>query len=157
VRLFCYSYHGWEHSARFRHGSALARHVRVRSWRRAHHRQRAAQGKAITDVGAGAGSQSRATDTHLVLRPHEEEKQPEWDAERFTSTFVQADPKLVGALLVEANRQGVNDFQCRTLLGRRRPSAWCIAGTRTPGLCHASAATRARGGRCSRSTKRKTV
>lgn len=28
--------------------------------------------KAITDVGAGAGSQSRATDTHLILRPHEE-------------------------------------------------------------------------------------
>ncbi len=29
--------------------------------------------KAVTDVGAGAGSQSRATDTHLVLRPHEEQ------------------------------------------------------------------------------------
>ena len=28
--------------------------------------------KVVTDVGAGAGSQSRATDTHLVLRPHEE-------------------------------------------------------------------------------------
>ena len=28
--------------------------------------------KSVTDVGAGAGSQSRATDTHLVLRPHEE-------------------------------------------------------------------------------------
>jgi len=28
--------------------------------------------KAVTDVGAGAGSQSRATDTHLILRPHEE-------------------------------------------------------------------------------------
>ncbi len=29
--------------------------------------------KSVTDVGAGAGSQSRATDTHLVLRPHEEQ------------------------------------------------------------------------------------
>lgn len=29
--------------------------------------------KAVTDVGAGAGSQSRAADTHLILRPHEEE------------------------------------------------------------------------------------
>ncbi|MCW5775339.1 MAG: AAA family ATPase [Phycisphaeraceae bacterium] len=29
--------------------------------------------KSVTDVGAGAGSQSRASDTHLVLRPHEEE------------------------------------------------------------------------------------
>ena len=28
--------------------------------------------KSVTDVGAGAGSQSRAADTHLVLRPHEE-------------------------------------------------------------------------------------
>ncbi len=28
--------------------------------------------KSITDVGAGAGAQSRATDTHLVLRPHDE-------------------------------------------------------------------------------------
>jgi hypothetical protein len=28
-------------------------------------------GKSVTDVGAGAGSQSRATDTHLVLRQHE--------------------------------------------------------------------------------------
>lgn len=32
-----------------------------------------APSKAVTDVGAGAGSQSRATDTHLVLRPHEED------------------------------------------------------------------------------------
>lgn len=132
-----------------------------------HHTSKGNQsGKAITDVGAGAGSQSRATDTHLILRPHEEddvvvleaavrswppvlprclrwafpvwlpadnldptllrseqpkrtrqeERQPEWDAERFTSTFVGAEPKLVDALLVEANRQGVNDFKCRTLL-----------------------------------------
>jgi hypothetical protein len=39
-----------------------------------HHSSKGNQsGKAVTDVGAGAGSQSRATDTHLVLRPHEEE------------------------------------------------------------------------------------
>ncbi|MEP0848356.1 MAG: bifunctional DNA primase/polymerase [Phycisphaerae bacterium] len=38
-----------------------------------HHATKGNQsGKAVTDVGAGAGSQSRATDTHLVLRPHEE-------------------------------------------------------------------------------------
>jgi hypothetical protein len=29
--------------------------------------------KAVTDVGAGAGSQARATDTHLILRPHEQD------------------------------------------------------------------------------------
>lgn len=38
-----------------------------------HHSTKGSQaGKSITDVGAGAGSQSRATDTHLVLREHEE-------------------------------------------------------------------------------------
>lgn len=39
-----------------------------------HHTSKGNQSaKHVTDVGAGAGSQSRATDTHLVLRPHEEE------------------------------------------------------------------------------------
>ena len=39
-----------------------------------HHSTKGSQSaKAVTDVGAGAGAQSRATDTHLVLRPHEEE------------------------------------------------------------------------------------
>jgi len=38
-----------------------------------HHASKGNQsGKGITDVGAGAGSQARATDTHLILRPHEE-------------------------------------------------------------------------------------
>jgi len=39
-----------------------------------HHTSKGNQsGKSVTDVGAGAGSQSRATDSHLVLRQHEEE------------------------------------------------------------------------------------
>jgi hypothetical protein len=39
-----------------------------------HHTSKGSQAdKAVTDVGAGAGSQSRAVDTHLVLRPHEED------------------------------------------------------------------------------------
>jgi len=39
-----------------------------------HHTTKGSQsGKSVTDVGAGAGSQSRATDTHLVMRPHEEQ------------------------------------------------------------------------------------
>jgi hypothetical protein len=38
-----------------------------------HHTSKGNQsGKSVTDVGAGAGSQSRAADTHLILRPHEE-------------------------------------------------------------------------------------
>jgi hypothetical protein len=37
-----------------------------------HHASKGNQaGKSITDVGAGAGSQSRAADCHLVLREHE--------------------------------------------------------------------------------------
>ncbi|MBT5610105.1 MAG: AAA family ATPase, partial [Lentisphaerae bacterium] len=39
-----------------------------------HHTSKGNQsGKLITDVGAGAGSQSRAVDTHACLRQHEEE------------------------------------------------------------------------------------
>jgi len=39
-----------------------------------HHTTKGSQsGKAVTDVGAGAGAQSRATDAHLVLRPHEDD------------------------------------------------------------------------------------
>lgn len=39
-----------------------------------HHTTKGIQAaKAVTDIGAGAGAQSRATDTHLVLRHHEED------------------------------------------------------------------------------------
>lgn len=39
-----------------------------------HHSSKGSQaGKAITDVGSGAGAMSRATDTHLVLRQHQED------------------------------------------------------------------------------------
>jgi len=39
-----------------------------------HHASKGDQSaKSVTDVGSGAGSQSRAADTHLVLRAHEEE------------------------------------------------------------------------------------
>jgi hypothetical protein len=38
-----------------------------------HHSSKGSQGeKSVTDVGSGAGSQSRAADTHLILREHEE-------------------------------------------------------------------------------------
>ena len=38
-----------------------------------HHSSKGNQsGKAISDVGSGAGAQSRATDTHLILRAHEQ-------------------------------------------------------------------------------------
>lgn len=38
-----------------------------------HHSSKGAQGdKVVTDVGAGAGAISRAADTHIVIRPHNE-------------------------------------------------------------------------------------
>jgi hypothetical protein len=46
-----------------------------------HHASKGNQSaKSVTDVGAGAGAQSRATDTHLVLRPHEEKNAVVLDA-----------------------------------------------------------------------------
>jgi len=40
-----------------------------------HHSSKGNQaGKAVTDVGAGAGSQARAADAHLTLRPHREDQ-----------------------------------------------------------------------------------
>lgn len=40
-----------------------------------HHASKGSQSdKSVTDVGAGAGSQSRAADAHLSLRPHAEER-----------------------------------------------------------------------------------
>jgi hypothetical protein len=39
-----------------------------------HHSSKGNQSdKGVTDMGSGAGAQSRAADTHMVLRPHEEE------------------------------------------------------------------------------------
>jgi len=38
-----------------------------------HHSSKGDQGgKAVTDVGSGGGSQSRATDCHMIIRPHDE-------------------------------------------------------------------------------------
>ena len=44
------------------------------AWINVHHASKGSQSeKGVTDVGSGAGSQSRAADTHLVIRPHEQE------------------------------------------------------------------------------------
>jgi hypothetical protein len=43
------------------------------AWINIHHSSKGSQsGKSVVDVGAGAGSQSRAADAHLVLREHQE-------------------------------------------------------------------------------------
>lgn len=52
---------------------AYAQHTQA-AWVVVHHSTKGNQsGKAVTDVGAGAGSQSRAVDAHIILRPHEED------------------------------------------------------------------------------------
>ena len=44
------------------------------AWGNVHHASKGDQSqKGVTDVGSGAGSQSRAADAHLIIRPHEEE------------------------------------------------------------------------------------
>ncbi|GMU38256.1 MAG: bifunctional DNA primase/polymerase [Phycisphaerae bacterium] len=56
----------------YNHIDALAERLNC-SFVLIHHATKGNQsGKAVTDVGAGAGSQSRAADAHVVLRPHEE-------------------------------------------------------------------------------------
>ncbi len=43
------------------------------AWLNIHHASKGDQsGKSVVDVGSGAGAQSRAADSHLILRPHEE-------------------------------------------------------------------------------------
>lgn len=45
------------------------------AWLNVHHTSKGAQGaKAVTDVGAGAGAQSRAVDCHLVMREHDDDE-----------------------------------------------------------------------------------
>jgi hypothetical protein len=42
------------------------------AWVNVHHSSKGDQsGKSVTDVGSGAGAQSRATDAHVTIRPHE--------------------------------------------------------------------------------------
>ena len=44
------------------------------SWINVHHASKGDQsGKGTTDVGSGAGAQSRAADTHMIIRPHEQD------------------------------------------------------------------------------------
>lgn len=59
-----------------------------------HHASKGNQsGKEITDVGAGAGSISRAADSHLVVRPHAEEGH--YVLEAVTRSSRQPEPKTL--------------------------------------------------------------
>ena len=59
-----------------------------------HHATKGDQsGKAVTDVGSGAGAISRATDTHLVIRPHEDDELCVLDA--VTRSFAPQDSRSI--------------------------------------------------------------
>lgn len=59
-----------------------------------HHSSKGSQaGKEITDVGAGAGAQARATDTHLILRRHREEDAVTLEA--VTRSWAPMEPKVL--------------------------------------------------------------
>lgn len=59
-----------------------------------HHTSKGNQSdKDITDVGAGAGSMSRAADTHLILRKHQEAEHVVLEAE--TRSFAKIEPKVL--------------------------------------------------------------
>jgi hypothetical protein len=56
-----------------------------------HHSSKGAQGdKGVTDVGSGAGAISRAADSHIILRPHEQEGMVVMEA--VTRSFAQPAP-----------------------------------------------------------------
>ena len=59
-----------------------------------HHSSKGDQSdKSVTDMGSGAGSISRATDTHLVIRPHETEGMAVLEA--VTRSFKQVEPTSI--------------------------------------------------------------
>jgi hypothetical protein len=58
-----------------------------------HHSSKGQQGdKAITDVGSGAGAISRAADTHIAIRPHEDEDKGLAVLEAVTRSFKSPEP-----------------------------------------------------------------
>jgi hypothetical protein len=87
--------------------------------------------KAVTDVGSGAGAISRATDTHLVIRPHEDDElcvleavcrsfpPPEPKSIRFWWPLWEAtgdEPKLKQARNQKDDRQQAKDAEGRELV-----------------------------------------
>jgi len=97
------------------------------AWINIHHSSKGSQsGKSVVDVGAGAGSQSRAADAHLVLREHQEPGfavldgavrtfppiQPvalQWEWPLW-SVALDLDPnKLAGLLTASEKKQNAND------------------------------------------------
>lgn len=97
-----------------------------------HHASKGQQGdKSVTDVGSGAGSISRAADTHIVIRPHEDPelsvlecvtrsfKSPEPVSVRFDWPLwsaVAADPKVKRIGQAREENQAKGDAEADELL-----------------------------------------
>lgn len=64
------------------------------AWTQIHHSSKGNQSqKSVTDVGAGAGAQSRATDGHIVLRDHEDDSTVVMEAE--VRSFIRPEPRVL--------------------------------------------------------------
>jgi hypothetical protein len=113
-----------------------------------HHATKGDQsGKAVTDVGSGAGAISRATDTHLVIRPHEDEElcvleavcrsfpPPEPKSIRFWWPLWEAtgdEPKLKQAKGTVPDRQSTMDREtCDRLRGELTKGPMTVGQLRT--------------------------
>ncbi|MFA9477111.1 AAA family ATPase [Phycisphaerales bacterium AB-hyl4] len=89
------------------------------AWVVIHHSSKGNQGeKSVTDVGAGAGAQSRAADSHLVLRPHEEPGCIVLEAA--VRSFAPVDP--VGLRWEFPTWQRAHDLDTQALKGRKSQS-----------------------------------
>lgn len=91
-----------------------------------HHATKGSQSdKAVTDVGAGAGAQSRAADSHLILRAHE------GDGAVVVDAVVRSFPP-VKAFVVRAMRPGWELAPELDPLDLRKPSSRKRAGSDKP-------------------------
>jgi hypothetical protein len=85
-----------------------------------HHSTKGSQSeKAVTDVGAGAGAQSRAADTHLILRAHEQDGAVVMDAA--VRSWAPIDPLcLRWGFPIWTPDESLDPAQLRRTSGRRR-------------------------------------
>jgi hypothetical protein len=89
------------------------------AWFLIHHASKGSQSeKRVTDVGAGAGAQSRAADTHLVLREHEQDGVVVLDAA--VRSFPPVEPLAIQWTFPVWER--VDDIDTTQLKGRKSPA-----------------------------------
>jgi hypothetical protein len=123
------------------------------AWLLIHHATKGSQSdKAVTDVGAGAGSQSRAADCHLILRPHEEDGcivleaavrsfkpvEPlvlQWEFPLWTPREDMNPAELKGRKTRTEERQSEKDYEGSMKIVEVHPH-WARSGERRRHRCH---------------------